>query len=99
MLDWAKRAWTAGATMSYIASSGYHEPFLYYQKPYRVVHLRASYTAPRGSWVEGTQFSVTVDDVFNETPAIYPDPPIGFNYNWVPRPQGAFWRFTVKRTW
>jgi iron complex outermembrane receptor protein len=99
MLDWARRAWTAGATMSYIASSGYHEPFAYYQKPYRVVHLRASYTAPRGSWVEGTQFSVTVDDVFNETPALYPDPPIGFNYNWVPRPQGSFWRFTVKRNW
>jgi len=28
-----------------------------------------------------------------------PDPPIGFNNGWVSRPQGRFWRVTVKRGW
>lgn len=98
-LDWTRRAWTAGATLSYIARSGYHDPLDYYQKPYRVVHLRASYTAPRESWLRGTQLSLGIDDVFNETPAIYPDPPIGFNYGWISRPQGRFWRVTAKRSW
>lgn len=98
-LDWARQAWCLGTTMSYVASSGSHEPTGYYQKPYRVVHLRASYTAPQISWIGRTQFSLGVDDVFNETPALFPDPPIGFNYSQVARPQGRFWRATIKRTW
>jgi iron complex outermembrane receptor protein len=98
-LDWARRLWTAGATLSYVARSGYHDPADYYQKPYRVVHLRASYTSPRDSWLRGTKLSLGIDDVFNETPALYPDPPIGFNYGWVARPQGRFWRVTMKRSW
>lgn len=98
-LDWARRPWTLGATMSYIASSGYHEPYGGYQKPYRVVHLRASYTAPARSWIGRTQFSLGVEDVFNETPPLFTDPPIGFNYGQVARPQGRFWRATVKRSW
>ena len=98
-LDWARQAWTLGATMAYTASSGYHAADGYYQTPYRVVHLRASYLAPQRSWIGRTQFSVGVDDVFNEKPSLYPDPPIGFNYGQVPRPQGRFWRATVKRKW
>ena len=53
----------------------------------------------RDSWLRGTRFSLGLDDVFNETPALHPDPPIGFNYGWVARPQGRFWRVTVKRAW
>jgi iron complex outermembrane receptor protein len=98
-LDWARRAWTAGATLAYTASSGYHAADGYYQKPYRVVHLRASYTAPQKSWLRGSQLSLGIDDIFNDLPPLFTDPPIGFNYGAITRPQGRFWRATVKRTW
>lgn len=98
-VDWSRGRWTAGATMSYTARSGYHDPWGYYQKPYRVVHLRAGYRAPAQSWLRGLQFNVGLDDIFNETPPLFPDPPIGFHYGMVSRPQGRFWRATVTRRW
>lgn len=97
--DWVRRAWSLGATMAYTASSGYHDSTGYYQKPYRLVHLRASYTTAKESWIGRMQFSVGVEDVFNEAPPLYPDHPIGFNYGQVTRPQGRFWRMTARRTW
>lgn len=98
-LDWTRGAWSAGTTMAYTASSGYHTATGGYQKPYRVVHLRASYTAGRETWLRGLTFSAGIDDVFNETPPLFPDPPIGFNYGAVPRPQGRFGRLMVKKVW
>ena len=98
-LDGERGPWGAGLTMTYTASSGYHSADGGYQKPYRVVHLRASYTAGRNSWLRGTQFMIGLDDVFNESTPLYADPPMGFNYGTVSRPQGRFWRMTAKQSW
>ncbi|MBI5693393.1 MAG: TonB-dependent receptor [Verrucomicrobia bacterium] len=98
-LDWSRNRWSAGSTISYIASSGYHSTEAYYQKPYRVVHFRATYSSPPQSWARGIQITIGLEDAFDETPPLYPDPPIGFNYGQVTRPQGRFWRLSVKRMW
>ncbi len=98
-LDWYRGAWSTGATMTYTASSGHHSPYSWYQKPYRVVQVRATYTTPKDSWLRGTQVAVGIDDLFNEDPPLNLDHPIGFNYGTIVRPQGRFWRVTLKRTW
>ena len=98
-LDWRRDAFSAGVTFAYTASSGEHIPDGGYQKPYRLVHLRASYVTGKNSWLRGTQFSLGLDDVFNETPPLFRDPPIGYNYSAVSRPQGRFWRITAKHGW
>jgi hypothetical protein len=97
--DWQRGAWTTGSTLAYTASSGYHDAANWYQKPYRVVHVRAAYTTPRDSWLRGTQIAVGIDDLFNEDPPLNLDHPIGFNYATIARPQGRFWRVTLKRSW
>jgi iron complex outermembrane receptor protein len=98
-LDWARANWSAGTTLVYTASSGQHDANSRYQKPYRTVQLRLAYTTSRESWLHGTKFAIGVDDVFNETPPLYLDHPVGFNTGMIPRPQGRFWRATVKQTW
>jgi len=40
-----------------------------------------------------------IDDVFNAEPPLFNDPPIGFSYSNVSRPQGRFWRVSLKREW
>jgi iron complex outermembrane receptor protein len=97
--DWQRGRWSFGTTLTYLGSSGHHAPFAYYQKPYRVVHLRAGYAAAESSWLRGTQFTLGLDDVFDETPPLFPDPPIGFSYANISRPQGRFGRLTVRRRW
>ncbi len=99
LVDWTRGAWSTGATMAYISSSGHHTAEGRYTKPYRTVNLRAAYTTPRESWLRGTQFTVGLDDIFDEEPALFLDHPIGFQYGTVARPQGRFWRVSAKRTW
>jgi iron complex outermembrane receptor protein len=98
-VDWSRGVWATGLTMAYTASSGAHDLAGYYQKPYRVVHWRASYSPARDSWLRGTQFTLGLDDLFNESPPLNVDHPIGFGYNTIVRPQGRFWRVTLRRTW
>jgi len=98
-LDWTRNRWSFGATMNYTARSGHHDANSRYEKPYRVVHVRATYSAPRESWLHGTQFTVGIDDLFDEDPPLFLDHPIGFTYRTIARPQGRFWRVAVKRTW
>ncbi len=98
-VDWTRRAWSLGASMMYAARSGHHAPYAYYQKPYRPVAVRVGYAAAERSWLRGAQFTLGLEDVCNESPPLYPDPPIGYNYAQVGRPQGRFWRLTVRRTW
>lgn len=97
--DWTRGAWSPGTTFSYQAHSGHHEAESRYQKPYRLVHLRLTYTAPRDGWLRGTGVTVGLDDVFDEEPPLYLDHPIGFNYASIARPQGRFWRVTLRRAW
>ncbi len=97
-LDWSRGPWHAGATMSWTASHGKH-PELSYRKAYRPVNLHAGWTAPRESWLRGTRFTVGLDDVFNESVPLYPDPPIGYNAYLISRPQQRFWRIAATRTW
>jgi len=97
--DWTRGAWSYGATFNYIASSGEHTFASRYQKPYRTLHLRTAWTSPRDSWLRGTQFALGLDDVLDEEPPLFLDHPIGFNYSVISRPQGRFWRVTVRRTW
>jgi len=98
-VDWARGSWSFGATMNYTARSGHHDVWSNYQKPYRVVHLRTTYTPPRQSWLRGTQINVGIEDLFDEQPPLNLDHPIGYNYASIPRPQGRFWRVTLRRTW
>jgi outer membrane receptor protein involved in Fe transport len=98
-LDWHRGAWSTGATMAYTASSGYHNANGWYLKPYRVVHVRAAYTSSLSSWLRGLQIAVGIDDIFNETPPLNLDHPIGFSYATIARPQGRFWRLTLRRSW
>lgn len=98
-LDWTRGAWAAGTTMTYQASSGYHDPNGYYQKPYRVVYVHANYTSPRQSWLRGMEIQLGVDDLFDEDPPLNLDHPIGFSYSTIARPQGRFWRVTLIRKW
>lgn len=97
-LDWSHGAWSAGAAMHYIGSAGSHRE-LNYQKPYRPVQLHAGWTAPKDGWLRGTRFDLALDDAFEETTPLYPDPPMGYNAYVVPRPQGRFWRVAVTRAW
>jgi iron complex outermembrane receptor protein len=97
-LDWSRGPWHAGATMSWTASHGKH-PELSYRKAYRPVNLHAGWTAPRESWLRGTRFTVGLDDIFNESVPLYPDPPIGYNAYLISRPQQRFWRIAATRTW
>jgi outer membrane receptor protein involved in Fe transport len=53
-LDWERRAWSAGTTLIYTASSGSHAD-RNYMKPYRTVSLRASWSAPPNSWLRGAR--------------------------------------------
>jgi hypothetical protein len=97
-LDHERGAWTVGASFNYTPSSGTHRD-LSYVKPYRTLNLRAAWTAPRASWLRGTQFSAGLDDLFNEEPPLANDPPVGYSTSLVARPQQRFWRCAVKRTW
>lgn len=98
-LDWARGAWTTGATLNYIARSGHHGANGRYQKPYRTAHLRFGYTTDRDSWLRGTQIALGIDDLFDDDPPLYLDHPMGFNTGGIARPQGRFWRVTLRRTW
>jgi outer membrane receptor protein involved in Fe transport len=97
-LDHERGAWSVGASFHYTPSSGSHRD-LSYVNPYRLVHLRAAWTAPRDSWLRHTQFSAGIDDLFNEEPPLANDPPVGYATFVVARPQQRFWRVAVKRTW
>jgi hypothetical protein len=57
------------------------------------------YSPARDSWLRGTQIALGIDDLFNESPPLNADHPIGFGYNTVARPQGRFWRVTLRQTW
>lgn len=85
--------------MSYIGHSGHHPAVGRYAKPHRTVAVRIAYTTPRASWLHGTQFALGVDDVFDEDPPRNLDHPVGFSYGTIARPQGRFWRMTIKRSW
>lgn len=84
--------------MSWTAAHGHH-PELSYRKAYRPVNLHAGWTAPRASWLRGTRFTAGLDDLFNESVPLYPDPPIGYNAYLISRPQQRFWRIAATRTW
>lgn len=97
-VDWDHQALSLGTTFTYTASSGSHEDGSY-EKPYRLVNLRAGYTTVHNSWLHGAQVSVGLDDLFNETPPLYNDPPIGYSHGAIARPQGRFWRMELKQSW
>ena len=97
--DWERGIWQAGATLLYTPSSGGFATDGAYTKPYRVLHLSGGWRAPRDSWLRGTRVQLGVDDVLNAEPPLHNDPPIGYNYGSIARPQGRFWRVSLKREW
>ncbi len=97
--DWTRSAWSPGMTFMYQAHSGHHDAESRYQKPYRLVHLRLTYAAAADGWLRGTKVTIGVDDLFDEDPPLYLDHPMGFNTGNIPRPQGRFWRVTLRRAW
>lgn len=98
-IDWMKNRWSAGATYLFTASSGELAAWGSYLKPYRVVNLHAAYAAPRDSWLRGATVTVGIDDLFEDDPPLYNDPPIGYSYSTIPRPQGRSWRVAIKQVW
>lgn len=98
-LAWNRRAWNASATLQYTPSSGDLEKLGSYFKPYRVLHLQAGYRAADDSWLRGALISVGLDDVLEDEVPLYADPPTGYSYSSIARPQGRFWRVSLKREW
>jgi hypothetical protein len=96
---WERGVWNVSATLLYTPASGSFVKEGAYTKPYRVLHLAVGWHAPRDSWLGGTSFQAGVDDVFNAELPLYNDPPIGYNYGAIARPQGRFWRLSAKREW
>ncbi|MBI2514351.1 MAG: TonB-dependent receptor [Opitutae bacterium] len=98
-LDWSHDTWQAGATFLYTASSGDLATWGSYLKPYRVVNLHVTYTSPRSSWLRGMRIAIGVDDLLEDDPPLVNDPPIGYSYSAVARPQGRSWRAALTQTW
>jgi outer membrane receptor protein involved in Fe transport len=98
-LGWEKGAWQASATLQYTPASGDLLKEGGHFKPYRVVHLQLGYRTAPDSWLRGTSAYLGIDDVFEEELPLYNDPPIGYSYHRVARPQGRFWRVSLKRDW
>lgn len=98
-LDWSRGAWQAGATFLYTASSGDLATWGSYLKPYRIVNLRVTYSSLRSSWLRGVRIAIGVDDLLEDEPPLVNDPPIGYSYSAVARPQGRSWRAALTQTW
>lgn len=98
-LHWECDAWHAGATLQYTPGSGDLGKEGSHFKPYRVFHLECGYRSKPASWLRGTIINVNLDDVFEDEPPLLNDPPIGYSYSQVTRPQGRFWRISLKREW
>lgn len=99
-LAWEKRAWKASATLLYTPASGDLRQQGSHFKPYRVLNLQAGYRFPaKAAWLRGTSVSLCIDDVLEDDVPLINDPPIGYSYSNVARPQGRFWRVSLKREW
>lgn len=98
-LGWEKGAWQASTTLQYTPASGDLLKEGGHFKPYRVVHLQIGYRTAPDSWLRGTSAYLGIDDVFEEELPLYNDPPIGYSYHRIARPQGRFWRVSLKRDW
>ncbi len=90
-LAWEKQAWQASGDLR---QQGSHF------KPYRVLNLQAGYRFPAtAAWLRDTSVSLGIDDVLEDDVPLINDPPIGYSYSNVARPQGRFWRVSLKREW
>ncbi len=98
-LVWEQGIWNASATLQYTPGSGDLVKHGSHFKPYRVLHLQAGYRSRRDSWLQGAVVNFGIDDVLEDELPLINDPPIGYSYSNISRPQGRFWRISFKREW
>jgi hypothetical protein len=98
-IAWEKKTWQANATLQYTPASGDLVKQGGHFKPYRVVNVQIGHRAAADSWLRGSSVFLGVDDLFEDDVPLFNDPPIGYSYQNIARPQGRFWRVSLKREW
>lgn len=98
-LSWSRANLEIGASVNYLPSSGGYAVYGSYFKPYAPVALRLLWQPQQLPFLRNTTLAIHVEDVCNAEPPLVNDPPIGYTYGTIGRPQGRFWRLSCKRAW